>query len=184
MANDYFFTFKIIKSISFCHWTVPNKYAFFTFIIKFSSFFLEVYENNKYFQKLWNALQVAWFHSMFQSEFCSSRPLLNIYWECTRLSEKFFGNTFSLRISVAISTVVLFFRSATSFYCGLYPAVSWFQIPSSLQNSSNCSECACLSLWIILILLPLCSSTNALNLLNTRKVSDFFFRKCTQVILE
>ena len=39
LANDYFITFKIIKS------------AFFTFIIKFSSFFLEVYENNKYFQK-------------------------------------------------------------------------------------------------------------------------------------
>ena len=107
---------------------------------------------------------MAWFHFMFQLEFCSSLPLLDIYWECTWLSENFFGKAFLLRINVAISTVVLFFPSVTSFYCGLYPAVSCFQIPSSLQNSSNCSECACLSLWIILILLPLCSSTNALNL--------------------
>lgn len=94
MANDYFFTFKIIKSISFCHWTVSNEYAFFTFIIKFSSFFLEGYENNKYFQKFWSALQMAWFHSMFQLEFCSSIPLLDIYWECTRLSEKFYWQGF------------------------------------------------------------------------------------------
>ena len=57
LANDYFFTFKIIKS------------AFFTFIIKFSSFFLEVYENNKYFQKFWNALQVAWFTPCFNWSF-------------------------------------------------------------------------------------------------------------------
>ena len=46
-----FFNFKNIKPVSFCHLTVSNKYAFFTFIIKFNSFFLEGYENNKYFQK-------------------------------------------------------------------------------------------------------------------------------------
>ena len=88
-------------------------------------------------------------------------------------------------MALAASMIILFFLSATPFYCGLYGVVNCLLIPESLHNSLNSFDVNSPPLFDqkVLILFSVWFSIKDLNSLNLLNTSSLFFKKYIHVFL-
>ena len=89
-------------------------------------------------------------------------------------------------IAIVVSMIVLFFLSATPFYCGLYGVVNCLLIPESLHNSLNSFDVNSPPLFDrkVLILFSVWFSIKDLNSLNLLNASYLFFINYIHSFLE